>query len=273
MYLIVFPEPPTFFVSSAGFPKRWVFPSPEKNRHIILTSDRKRWWHLKHFWEFFGPRKVGGFWGLRFPNWTKKPKPLKNLGKGLEPHTSSPQPCWGKLRSVQALYFRDMGWPLTHLGLVLAGGFLLRMLTQHIQARKVKKTITRCWELSGSLDGSWMVKRWVMKLFFFFSKGVGKFRQWRHTSRINTKTPMGKFPAFSRGKGKNIWWSKKCQLEIRPLGQVSCFCCWIPPSDEIFHPPDGGWTTSSYHPPPSGFPNRRKIGEYIDSCENPDEHL
>ena len=26
-------------------------------------------------------------------------------------------------------------------------------------------------------------------------------------------------------------------------------------------------------PPPSGFPNRRKIGEYIDSCENPDEHL
>jgi len=37
--------------------------------------------------------------------------------------------------SVQALYFRDMGWPLTHLGLVLAGGFLLRMLTQHIQVR------------------------------------------------------------------------------------------------------------------------------------------
>lgn len=37
--------------------------------------------------------------------------------------------------SVQALYFRDMGWPLTHLGLVLAGGFLLRMLTQYTQVR------------------------------------------------------------------------------------------------------------------------------------------
>lgn len=37
--------------------------------------------------------------------------------------------------SVQALYFRDMGWPLTHLGLVLAGGFLLRMLTQYLQVR------------------------------------------------------------------------------------------------------------------------------------------
>ena len=177
MYLVVFPEPRIFFSHRQVLPHVGSFRLRKKNRHIIPTSER--WWHLKHFWEFFGPRKGWGFLGSQISQLDEKPKPLKNLGKGLEPHTSSPQPCWGKLRSVQALYFRDMGWPLTHLGLVLAGGFLLRMLTQHIQARKVKKTITRCWELSGSLDGSWMVKRWVMKLlfFYFFSKGVGKFRQ------------------------------------------------------------------------------------------------
>ena len=46
---------------------------------------------------------------------------------------------------MQALYFRDMGWPLTHLGLVLAGGFLLRMLTQYTQVPLVAYDFTTCW--------------------------------------------------------------------------------------------------------------------------------
>ena len=70
--------------------------------------------------------------------------------------------------------------------------------------------------------------------FVFFRKESGNSDNDGTPAESTQKTPMGKFPAFSRGKGKNIWWSKKCQLEIRPLGQVSCFCCWIPPSDELF---------------------------------------
>ena len=151
------------------------------------------------FGNFLGPEKVGFFWGLRFPNWTKKPKPLENLGKGLEPHTSSPQPCWGKLRSVQALYFRDMGWPLTHLGLVLAGGFLLRMLTQHIQARKVNKNNHEVLGVKRVVGWySWMVKRWVMKFHFldFFRKESEISTMTAHQQNQHKKLPWENFQHF-----------------------------------------------------------------------------
>eukprot|EP00438_Fugacium_kawagutii_P031480 Skav235034 [mRNA] locus=scaffold287:7209:9798:+ [translate_table: standard] len=37
--------------------------------------------------------------------------------------------------SVQAIYFKDMGWPLWRLGLALALGFSSRLLTQRVQVR------------------------------------------------------------------------------------------------------------------------------------------